>query len=469
MPNENVVGGFKSKFQTGDVVSDPVGALTVIKSIRAGDGWFICDDDCCRNPEHLQLLYRALPEALAAFHEADVERRVVWGKGDWAYDPNGSVNGDSALLCFGVEGMSRKELNRHLSNHTLHPLTAKRWIEKAKAEYGPAEPDADSDPREEELGALAFEHEKQMLRLKREEQEHRTAAAKAKRERQELILKLTQNQAETLGIPQLRWRRFVRNELSFSGEVKRGDGYRCDDEEPHGQILIGGVDVIGALPEGTLPSALVVLRVCGEEIQRHEGDGSLEHGFGYSSWPPTDRDTWTIGGEDVIERILNHEGQQVELCVSWESIEAAQPKPLPPLETIAQDFVDELANATPEYVAQTATPAVTYDPVRKRINIGVGNQPITVVLTCEKSNRGTQFGFALPNEASETWAKQNAPALRECLASFTNRYGWRPLVEDDQKSSNPIAVTVKEMFADLRGMLLAAFPEAGLVIEEQTS
>lgn len=137
--------------------------------------------------------------------------------------------------------------------------------------------------------------------------------------------------------------------------------------------------------------------------------------------------------------------------------------------TTAQEAVDGLAEATPDEVAAASAPGVAFDPVRGRVSVLLGAQPLTVVLTCTKNNRGTQFGLAFPNEASEAWAKENAPALRQCMDSFTNRYAWRTLVENDQKSSNPIAVTVKEMFADLRGLLLTAFHEAGLVIEEQAS
>lgn len=53
----------------------------------------------------------------------------------------------------------------------------------------------------EEAALQHFENKMRALQI--EEQEHRTAAAKAKRERHELILKLTQNQAETMGIPKL--------------------------------------------------------------------------------------------------------------------------------------------------------------------------------------------------------------------------------------------------------------------------
>lgn len=103
----------------------------------------------------------------------------------------------------------------------------------------------------------------------------------------------------------------------WSGVVTRGDAYRVnDDDDPYGDILIGGIDWLAEVEAAKWSRAVIV--GIGDERFIGEPDASL--GWGYSEWTAMDPDAFRVGPHDILGILARMEGQVVVLSVSDETV-----------------------------------------------------------------------------------------------------------------------------------------------------
>lgn len=101
--------------------------------------------------------------------------------------------------------------------------------------------------------------------------------------------------------------------LKFSGVVEKGDGSRCSDE-PDGEIIIGGIDVVGKISDTGFNKDVTV----GILDQRFDGELSVITGWGYSEYTPMESDELRVGDHDLIEILGRYEGEDITVFVADE-------------------------------------------------------------------------------------------------------------------------------------------------------
>ena len=100
-----------------------------------------------------------------------------------------------------------------------------------------------------------------------------------------------------------------------SGTVHKGDAWRCDPEEANGAVHIDNVDVVDEIWERKWQENVTAF-INGRLVGR--GKLFTEYGGGFSEYTPIDEDRCAIGTTNLIESLLDYEGQQVTLLVTDE-------------------------------------------------------------------------------------------------------------------------------------------------------
>src|SRR6478609_7606345 len=104
--------------------------------------------------------------------------------------------------------------------------------------------------------------------------------------------------------------------LQFSGVITRGDSCRVSDDEPEGDILIGGVDFLAAVDNAFKSGQSITVGILDDAVETVAGSLAVDLGWGYSDYTPMDEDSLTVGGSDVLKALARRENQQVTVVVS---------------------------------------------------------------------------------------------------------------------------------------------------------
>jgi len=104
--------------------------------------------------------------------------------------------------------------------------------------------------------------------------------------------------------------------LQFSGVITRGDSCRVLDDEPEGDILIGGVDFLAAVDNAFKSGQSVTVGILDDAVETVAGSLAVDLGWGYSDYTPVDADSLSVGGSDVLKALARRENQQVTVVVS---------------------------------------------------------------------------------------------------------------------------------------------------------